>query len=152
MAHVATDGTYIDDMNPEPTLEISGLTDEDADTAKLAAGAAGEIISSIVKSQAKKEQKAADKYNAETGTGEKSKEDKAKKDNAEIKDDKKAPSENFLTKPLGPLPVWGWAASAVVAGLGGYLLLRKRSDCGLSREERCSQVPRIYHGACENRF
>ena len=28
--------------------------------------------------------------------------------------------ENFLTKKFGPLPVWGWALTAIGTGIGGY--------------------------------
>lgn len=32
------------------------------------------------------------------------------------------PGDNFLTRRYGPLPVWGWALTAIGTGLGGYFL------------------------------
>lgn len=32
------------------------------------------------------------------------------------------PGDNFLTRRYGPLPVWGWALTALGTGIGGYFL------------------------------
>lgn len=37
-------------------------------------------------------------------------------------------SENFLTKKLGPLPVWGWGAIVAAVGGGGYLYWRYQKN------------------------
>lgn len=55
--------------------------------------------------------------------------------------------ESFFTKKVGPLPVWGWALTALGTGIGGYFLwqsskkVSKNGDDDEDREKGLASLP-----------